>query len=342
MCAWKTNHSQFAVFWDTAALFLPQSFQDHLRGLPEKGCLKRPKRKARGGGDSPASLKVTFILTSKPGPVVCLASQREWPCHPSNSPSHLTRISSCATAATVLFHLQGGVINENSFSAVLAQLLQRNVIKLVFLLSFPPPDPLAHPSHPRVVHSSTICWVPGLLQAPWESLEQGGSPRAPLPRGEAPGGDIWAWSLQLLPPASLTCPVFSPELPGLPCNNTQQHSHKPARGLAHAGMESVSLITSALMSISPLLWSCPWHAEERKIWLLSEAHLTPLPRNGTLSVSGFHGWMNGITAVLSSLKIKGRPSPYFRPIGKLMHLMSDLNGNRTWYYYFYKTNTSSS
>lgn len=148
--------------------------------------------------------------------------------------------------------------------------------------------------------------------------------------------------MQVLPPASFTCPVFSPELPGFPCNNTQQHSHKPARGLAHAGMESVSLITSALMSISPRLWSCPWHAEERKIWLLSEAHLTPLPRNGTLSVSGFHGWMNGITAVFSSLKIKGRSSSYFRSIRKLLHLMSDPNGNRTWYYYFFKTNTSGS
>lgn len=144
------------------------------------------------------------------------------------------------------------------------------------------------------------------------------------------------------PPALFTCPVCSPKLPGFPCNNAQRHLRKPARGLAHAGLESVSLITSALKSISPLLWSCPWHAEERKIWLLSEARLTPLPRNGTLSVGGFHGWMNEITAVFSSLKIKGLPSSGFRSIRKLMHLMSDFNSNRTRYYYFYKTNTSSS
>lgn len=167
-----------------------------------------------------------------------------------------------------------------------------------------------------------------------------------LPRG-LQGGDRWAWAMQHLPspppsPALFTCPVWSPKLPGFPCNNAQWHFHQPARGLAHAGSESVSLITRALMSISPLLWSCPWHAEERKIWLLSEAHLTPLPRNGTLSVSGFHGWMNEITTVFSSLKIKGRPSSYFRAIRKLMHLMSGLNGNRTRYYYFYKTNISSS
>lgn len=136
---------------------------------------------------------------------------------------------------------------------------------------------------------------------------------------------------------------FAPsELPVFPCKNAQWHFHEPVRGLAHAGLQSVSLITRALMSISLLLWSCPWHAEERKIWLLSEARLTLLPRNGTLSVSGFHGWMNEITTVFSSLKIKGLPTSCFGSVGKLMCLTSDLNGNRTQHYYFYKTSTSSS
>lgn len=133
-----------------------------------------------------------------------------------------------------------------------------------------------------------------------------------------------------------------PELPVFPCKNAQWHFYEPARGLAHAGLESVSLIIRALMSISLLLWSCPWHAEERKIWLLSEARLTPLPRNGTLSVSGFHGWMNEITTVFSSLKINGLPTSCFGSVRKLTCLISDLNGNRTQHYYFYKTNTSSS
>lgn len=160
----------------------------------------------------------------------------------------------------------------------------------------------------------------------------------------SPRRSSWWWQMNLVHAALAPQPYFLAQFS--PQNSqpsyAQSHFHKPARGLAHAGLESVSLITRALMSISPLLWSCPWHAEERKIWLLSEAHLTLLPKNGTLSVSGFHGWMNEITTVFSSLKIKGLPSSCFRSIRKLMHLMSDLNGNITRYYYFYKTNTSSS
>ena len=58
-------------------------------------------------------------------------------------------LPSCTTTATALFLWQRNVINEKSFPGALPLFLKRNIIKLVFLLFFPPQDLLAHPfSHP--------------------------------------------------------------------------------------------------------------------------------------------------------------------------------------------------
>lgn len=311
---------------------------------------KKKKRQCQRRNDWPASLKATSILTSYPGPVVCITKQVDWPCCPSRWLSHTFNgflaappPLQCFPSCREMWWMRRAFLVKNcnqpgcpAFPAPPGSVCPSLSHTLLLGLSMLAPSAASqrYYSLTKSLFKASLpflnggrkhqrcegCFLPGSFQA------------------EAPGDDRWARSMWHLFPSLIFLPSL---LPSFPCKNAQWHFHEPARGLAHAGLESVALITRALMSISPLLWSCPWHAEERKIWLLSEAHLTLLPRNGTLSVSGFHGWVNEITTIFSSLEIKGLPSSCFRPIRIFMHLILGLNGHRTQCCYFYKTSTTS-
>lgn len=130
-------------------------------------------------------------------------------------------------AAIALFQLQRNLINEKSFPSALPLFLKRNLIKLIFLLSFFPQDLLPHPFSHTLFLGLSILAPSGESQRYYRLVKQVLNEERKHQRcegyslphglqGEAPGDDRWAWSMQHLPPSLIYLPSLLLEAPRLP------------------------------------------------------------------------------------------------------------------------------